>query len=196
MDYQQRVAQHFSNSINDKQGAADNLTPSIVAASEIMTTALLQGKKILCCGTAGSSAFAQYFASALLNRHERERPGLPAISLSADSQALSTIAAEHSFREIFAKQIKVLGSQGDILVTLSSSGSARPTVEAIVAAHDKDMQVIALTGPDADSIADTLDESDIHIMVPVLTASRVKEVHLLVLHSFCDLIDLQIFGEE
>lgn len=196
MDYHQRVAQNFSNSIATTQGAAANLTPAIVSASEIMTTALLQGKKILCCGTGGSGGFSQYFACTLLSRYERERPGLPAISLSADSQTLSTIATEHTFKEIFAKQIKVLGAEGDILLSLSGGGSSRPIVEAIVAAHDKDMRVIALTGPDSDSITDTLDNSDVQIGVPVQSAPRVQEVHLLVLHSLCDLIDLQIFGEE
>jgi len=196
MDYQQHVEQQFNHSIAAKQGAAANLTPAIVEASEIITAALLQGKKILSCGVAGSGSLSQYFACTLLNRYERERPGLPAVALNADSQMMSTIASDHAFRDIFSKQIKVLGNEGDILLTLSSNGSARTAVEAVIAAHDKDIRVIALTGKNSGSIAEALNETDLEICVPVQSIARIQEVHLLILHSLCNLIDLQIFGEE
>ncbi|MDX1491214.1 MAG: SIS domain-containing protein [Pseudohongiellaceae bacterium] len=196
MDYEQRVAQQFNHSIATKQGAAANLSPDIVRASEALTSALLQGQKILCCGIAGSSALAQYFVSNLVNRYERERPGFPAIALNADNQLQSTLSYEYNFKQVLAKQIKVLGNEGDVLVLMCSSGSPRPIIEAIDEAHEKGMKVLALTGRDAEAIADTLGPADLEICVPVQSNARAQEVHLLVLHSLCELIDLQIFGEE
>ena len=196
MDLQQRVAQQFNHSIASKQSAAANLSPDIVRASETLTAALLQGKKILCCGVAASSALAQYFVSNLVNRYERERPGFPAISLNADNQLQSTLSNEYNAKQVFAKQVKVLGGEGDILVAMSSSGSARSITEAIHAAHDREMKVLALTGLEAEAIAEALEPTDLEICVPVGSEARTQEVHLLVLHSLCDLIDLQIFGEE
>lgn len=196
MDLQQRVAQHFNHSIATKQAAASALAPSIVSASELITGSLLQGRKILCCGTAGSGGLAQYFVSILLNRYERERPGLPAIALNADTQTMTAIANDNSYREIFSKQLRVLAQDGDVLVVISASGNSRNACEAINASHDRGVNVIALTGRDGGDMADLLNENDVEVRVPAQSIARIQEVHLLVLHSLCDLIDIQIFGEE
>lgn len=196
MDLQKRVAQHFNHSIATKQGAASVLVPEIVSASELITEALLAGGKILCCGTAGSGGLAQYFASTLLNRFERERPGLPAIALNADTLALTAIANDLTYREVFAQQLRVLGQEGDVLLAISASGNSRNVAEAIKAARERRIRTVALTGRDGGDIADLLSGQDVEIRVPAQSVARIQEVHLLVLHSLCDLIDIQIFGED
>lgn len=196
MDLQKRVSQHFNHSIATKQGAAAAIVPVIASASELITTALLAGGKVLCCGTAGSGGLAQYFASTLLNRFERERPGLPAIALNADTQALTAIANDLTYREVFAQQMRVLGQEGDVLLAISASGNSRNVAEAIKAARERGIVTVALTGRDGGDIAELLGSQDIEIRVPAQSIARIQEVHLLVLHSLCDLIDIQIFGED
>lgn len=196
MDLQQRVSQQFNHNIATNQGSIALLAPAIVGASEMITAALLQGNKVMCCGAAGSGTLAQYFAATLLNRYERERPGLPAIAMNADAQALSTIANNSNYREVYAKQLRVLAQDGDIFVALGANGNSKNTTEAIKAAHERGMGVIILTGRDGGDMAAALNEGDIELRVPAQSVARIQEVHLLILHSLCDLIDIQIFGEE
>jgi len=196
MDLQQRVAQQFSHGIATTQATAQVLAPAIELASEVITGALLQGHKVLCCGSAGSGGLAQYFAAMLLSRYERERPGLPAMALNADSQTLAAIANDQSYREIYAKQLRVLGQEEDVLLVISANGTSRNTSEAIRAAHDRGLMVVALTGRDGGEMAELLHEGDVEIRVPAQSVARINEAHLLILHILCDLIDIQIFGED
>jgi D-sedoheptulose 7-phosphate isomerase len=156
---------------------------------------LLSDGKILCCGNGGSAAQAQHFSSELLNRFERERPGLPAIALTTDTSALTSIANDYRFDEVFAKQIRALGQPNDILVLFTTSGNSGNILNAASAAHDREMVVVALTGRDGGALAPLLRESDLEIRVPSMVTARVQEIHLLVIHCLCDLIDHQLFGE-
>lgn len=196
MDLKQRVSQQFNHSIATQQSALAVLAPVVVKASELITEALLKGNKVLCCGTAGSGGLAQYFASTLVNRYERERPGLPALALNSDSQMLTAIANDFSYKEVFSKQLRVMAQEGDILLSISASGNSRAAVEVIRAARDRDINIIALTGRDGGEMAKLLNDMDTEIRVPAQSTARIQEVHLLVLHSLCYLIDIQIFGEE
>jgi D-sedoheptulose 7-phosphate isomerase len=196
MDLQQRVNQHFNHSVATNQGAAALLAPAIAEASELMTNALLRGNKIMCCGAASSGSLAQYFAAMLLNRYERERPGLPAVALNGDAHALGVIASNSNYREVFSKQLRVLALEGDILVAICVTGNSKNTTEAIKAAHERGMSVVILSGQDGGDMAAALYEGDIEVRVPAQSVARIQEVHMLVLHSLCDLIDIQIFGEE
>jgi phosphoheptose isomerase len=196
MDLIARLQQLFSASIEAKIAAADALPESIAAAAQCMANALLTGHKILCCGNGGSAADAQHFAAELINRFERERPPLPAISLTTDTSTLTSIANDYHFDEIFSKQVRALGQSGDILLAISTSGQSNNIVQAITAAHDADMIVIALSGKNGGMMAEALDpERDIEIRVPHAQTARIQEVHLCVIHYLCDLIDNQIFGE-
>src|SRR5690606_5094046 len=164
--------------------------PAIELASEVITGALLQGHKVLCCGSAGSGGLAQYFAAMLLSRYERERPGLPAMAPNADSQTLAAIANDQSYREIYAKQLRVLGQSGAVRLVRSASGTSRNTSEGITAAHDRRRMVVALTGRDGGEMAELLHEGDVEIRVPAQSVARINEAHLLILHILCDLIDI------
>ena len=132
----------------------------------------------------------------MLNRFERERPSLPAIALTTDSSTITSIANDYSYEEVFSKQIRALGQEGDVLLAISTSGNSANVVQAIHAAHDRNMHVVALTGKDGGQIAPLLLPDDVEIRVPSNVTARVQEVHLLVIHSLCDLIDHQLFGSE
>ncbi|MFT5594329.1 MAG: D-sedoheptulose 7-phosphate isomerase [Oceanicoccus sp.] len=194
MHFQERINQHFQASIETKQQAAEVLAPSIELASDSMVAALLSGGKILTCGNGGSAGDAQHFSSELLNRFERERPSLPAIALTTDSSTVTSIANDYSYNEIFSKQIRALGNTGDVLLAISTSGNSANVVQAIQAAHDREMRVVALTGRDGGDMASLLLPEDIEIRVPSMVTARIQEVHLVVIHCLCDLIDWQLFG--
>ena len=196
MDMQHRIRQLFTDSIETKTRAMEVLCPSIEQASQLMVNALLSEGKILSCGNGGSAGDAQHFSSELLNRFERERPSLPAIALTTDSSTITSIANDYSYQEVFSKQIRALGQPGDVLLAISTSGNSGNVIQAIQAAHDREMQVVALTGRDGGAMASLLLPEDVEIRVPARSTARIQEVHLLAIHCLCDLIDRQLFGSE
>ena len=187
----QRVRRHFEESIAAKQ-AAIVLAPTIVDAAALMTRSLLEDGKILSCGNGGSAADAQHFSSELLNRFELERPGLPAVALTTDSSTLTSIANDYAFLEVFAKQVRALGQPADVLLAISTSGNSENVVRAIHAAHERGLRVVALTGRDGGAIAGVLGDADVEIRVPAERTCRIQEVHLLIIHCLCDLIDAEL----
>lgn len=193
-DIDNRIQSAFNASIETKQQSLSVLTESIELASTMLNQALIGGHKILSCGNGGSASDAQHFSSELLNRYERDRPGLPAIALTTDSSTLTSIANDYDYRQIFSKQITALGQPGDLLLVISTSGQSLNIVEAIQAAGESEMQVIALTGKDGGVIGKMLDENSIEIRVPSSVTARIQEVHILVIHILCELLDLQLLG--
>ena len=157
---------------------------------------LLNGGKILTLGNGTSSANAQILTTNLLNRFERERPSLPAISLSVDFSVQSAIANDYSLNEIFAKQIRALGNPGDVLVIITTSGNPSNLIQAVASAHERDINIIVLSGRDGGNIRSLLDPNDLEIRVPVDSRARIHEIHLLSIFCLCDLIDQQLFGNE
>jgi D-sedoheptulose 7-phosphate isomerase len=196
MDTQARITKLFLDSIETKRQAMDVLVPHIEHASQVMVNALLNEGKILSCGNGGSAGDAQHFSSELLNRFERERPSLPALALTTDSSTLTSIANDYSYNEVFSKQIRALGQPGDVLLAISTSGNSANIIQAIQAAHDREMTVVALTGRDGGGMASLLLPEDIEIRIPAKVTARIQEVHLLVIHCLCDQIDQQLFGSE
>lgn len=190
----ERIHVNFTDSIQTKINSADTLIPIIAEASEEIVQALLEGRKILTCGNGGSACDALHFSSEMLNRFRHERPGLPAIALSADIPTLTAIANDYHFSDIFAKQIRALGQTGDLLLAISTSGNSANIVNAVKAAHDKNMGVIALTGHDGGKLADHLQEKDIEIRVPAYDTPRIQETHILIIHCICDIVDFRLFS--
>ncbi len=184
----------FQASIETKQISQSALGESIELASAMLNQALLDGHKILVCGNGGSASDAQHFSAELLNRYDRDRPGLPAIALTTDSSTLTAIANDYDFRQIFSKQITALGQPGDVLLAISTSGQSPNIVEAIQAANENEMQIIALSGKDGGAMSQVLDENSVEIRVPSNVTARIQEVHILVLHILCELLDLQLLG--
>jgi len=194
MDAESRVAEHFAESIATKQAAAAALAPSIAAGGKAMASALLSDGKILSCGNGGSAGDAQHFSAELLNRFEMERPGLPAMALTTDSSTLTSIANDYAYEDVFAKQIRALGRENDVVLAISTSGNSENVNRAVIAAHERRMKVVALSGRDGGRMADLLTDNDVEIRVPAERTARIQEVHLVVIHCLCDLIDATLLG--
>lgn len=194
MDLISRIKQNFQDSIGTKQVSADLLAEPLSVAAQMITQCLLGGGKVLSCGNGGSAGDAQHFSSEMLNRFEMERPGLPAVALTTDSSTLTSIANDYSYDQVFSKQVSALGQHGDILLAISTSGNSTNVNRAIDAAHDREMQVIALSGKQGGDMAPLLTADDIEIRVPSESTARIQEVHLLAIHCICDLVDHQLLG--
>lgn len=194
MSLQDRIINQFTDCIQTQQDAMNYLTDLIAYASERLVTALLNDKKIITCGNGRAANNAQLLSSSLLNRFERERPSLPAIALNTDVTTITAIANDTHFDDIFAKQLRALGQSGDILVVYSDCGYSANIIKAINCAHDKDINVIAMTGRDGGAISPQLNEKDLELRVPSNSSARIHETHGLISHCLCDLIDHQLFG--
>jgi len=196
MDLIARVAKHFEDSAHTKLDAIEMMAAPIAAAIETMTASLINGGKILACGNGGSAGDAQHFAAELIGRFEAERQELSAIALTTDSSILTAVGNDYGFNYIFSKQVRGLGHAGDVLLAISTSGNSANIIEAIKAAHEADMRVIALTGKGGGEIGEMLRDDDIHLCVPADRTARIQETHLLVVHCLCDGIDALLLGVE
>ena len=195
MDLISRIKQNFQDSISTKQMAVDLLAEPLATAAQMITQCLLGGGKVLSCGNGGSAGDAQHFSSEMLNRFEMERPGLSAVALTTDSSTLTSIANDYSYDQVFSKQVSALGQQGDILLAISTSGNSTNVNRAIKASHEREMQVIALSGKHGGDMASLLTADDVEIRVPSDSTARIQEVHLLAIHCICDLVDHQLLGQ-
>ncbi len=193
---EQRIEKHFIDSADLKYQSALALSKPIAQATQAILASVTSGGKVLACGNGGSAADAQHFAAEFVGRYERERPELGAIALTTDSSIITAIANDYSFNEIFSKQVRALGSAGDVLLAISTSGNSANIIAAIEAAHTREMTVVALTGKGGGKIGTLLRETDVHICVPHDRTARIQEVHLLTLHCICDGVDAQLLGDQ
>jgi D-sedoheptulose 7-phosphate isomerase len=196
VDLLARIRRQFNDSAQLKLKAHEVLAEPIARATEIMVKALLANGKILACGNGGSAADSQHFSAELLNRFERERPGLAAIALTTDTSTLTSIANDYDYEQVFSKQVSALGQPGDVLFAISTSGNSKNVSRALSAAHEREMRVVALTGRGGGEIGKLLAPEDVHICVPHSQTARIQEVHLLTLHCLCDGIDCMLLGAE
>ena len=121
---------------------------------------------------------------------------LLADSLATDTSILTAIATDYDFAQVFAKQVRALGSTGDVLLAISTSGNSPSVVAAVDAAHERAMRVIALTGKGGGRVGELLTADDVHVCVPHTVTARIQEVHLLAIHCMCDAIDASLLGDE
>jgi D-sedoheptulose 7-phosphate isomerase len=194
MDLTAHVRSHFADAIALKQEMSVTMAPALARAGEALAHALGAGHKVLACGNGGSAGDCQHFAAELVGRFERERPGLPAIALTVDSSALTAIGNDYGFDHAFSRQVQALGSPGDVLVALSTSGNSKNILEAMKAAHAKGLAIIALTGRDGGAMAGMLGPDDHHLNVAHTRTMRIQEVHILALHCLCDVVDHVLHG--
>lgn len=193
MNLLHRIKHNFNESIQTKITSAEALVNPIAQAGELMAQCFLSNHKILSCGNGGSAADAQHFSSEMLNRFKAERPSLPAIALTTDASTVTSIANDYGYEKIFSRQIKGLGASGDILLAMSTSSRSKNILNAINAAHQREMNVIVLTGRDGGEIATLLTANDVEIRVPAESTDRIQETHLLIIHCLCDIIEHQLF---
>lgn len=193
---EQRIQQQFFDSADLKYAAAEILAKPIADAVNTVVGCITAGGKVLVCGNGGSASDAQHFAAEFVGRFERERPGLAAIALTTDTSILTAVGNDYDFNSIFSKQVQALGSPGDVLLAITTSGNSANVLAAVDAAKAKDMTIIALTGRGGGKMRERLGETDVHICVPHERTARIQEVHILVLHCLCDAVDLQLLGEQ
>ena len=187
-----RVAAHFAESIQVKQLAAEVMSEAVAQAAQLLFDTLANDGKFLICGNGGSAADAQHFAAEMTGRFEKERMELAAVALTTDTSALTAIGNDYGFDHIFSKQVRALGRSGDVLVGISTSGNSGNVIEAIKAAQDCGMKVIAMTGRDGGQIARMLHADDVLLNVPYPRTARIQEVHILLIHALCDCIDTML----
>ena len=194
MNLIEHINETFIQSSRIQQESLQAEASTIARSAELIVRRLLEGGKILTCGNAGSAGNAQHFSSLMLNRFERERPGLPAVALTTDSSTLTAIANDYNYDEVFAKQIRTLGHPGDLLLAITTSGESESVNAAIEAAHERKMLIIALNGRDGGRLCGLLQEGDEEICISADSTARILEAHLLIIHCLCDLIDRQLLG--
>lgn len=195
MEPEDAVRDMISGHIDAAAAVLETQTPALVAGAGLLARCLLDERRIFACGNGGSAANAQQFAAKLLGRLERERPGLPVFCLSENAALVTTLAANYGPADTFSRQLRALGQAGDVLVALSASGMSANTVQAVIAAHDRGMTAIVLTGHDGGDLARVLDHDDIEIRVTTSSPLRSEEIHLLLVNVLCDLLERELFGD-
>lgn len=173
---------------------ADYLPEKISSASQKLVDCLLQDGKILICGNGASSANALHFSTALIHQYKVERPALPVIVLSHDCTVLSTSANIGEYAHVFSRQIQALGSDKDLLLILTTNGDSNSLIHAVDTARERGMEIIVLNGHHGGALGNHLGPRDLEIQVAIPHAARIREIHLFILHCFCELIDNALFG--
>jgi D-sedoheptulose 7-phosphate isomerase len=194
LQMEERVRHLLGINIETKIALADALSDVIAKAGQRLVNCLLADGKILMCGNGGSGANCMHFASAMLNHFEVERPSLPVFNLSADAPSLSASASDNHYSQVFARQIQALGQENDVLLLLTTSGNSDSILHALNAANERGIDTIALNGRDGGVLANHLGPEDIELRVGSDNSARIREMHLFILHCFCDLIDQSLFG--
>ncbi|WP_322996159.1 phosphoheptose isomerase [Castellaniella sp.] len=195
MDMTSRMTSHFDDAIDTFKSSARELAPALATGADLLFGALTNNARILACGNGGSAADAQHFVAELVGRFERDRLPLAGIALNTDTSIMTAVGNDYSFASIFERQVNALGQPGDVLVAISTSGNSPNIIKAIEAAHEREMQVIALSGKGGGQINSLLYETDIHLCVPHDRTMRIQEVHILLLHALCDGIDALLLGD-
>ena len=185
------IQQHFTSSA---ASILDNqfLENQIELAAKTIFQCFNSGGKLMICGNGGSAADAQHLSAELLNRYARERQELPGITLTTDASTLTAIGNDYDFSEVFSKQVRALAQKNDLLMVITTSGGSSNIVKAVQAAHEKSINCIALNGKTGGQLSEALQPNDQDIIVKGDVTARIQEVHGLIIHCICDLIDSYI----
>ena len=196
MDFQEAIYTQFAHSFEAQQQALESLPPYIEHAARVIFTSIAGGGKVVCIGNSTGSHLSQYFSTLMLDRLDRERPGLPAINLNGDGATQLAISHNDSYHDVFSKQITAIGNAGDVLFVIANRGNTSPIIQAIQAAHERKMSIVALTSPEAKNVSSLTSRDDTEIKINLLGTARVHECQLTVIHTLVDLLERQLFGYE
>jgi phosphoheptose isomerase len=196
MNPQELIFEQIGQALETFQMAAESLPDLLEQTAEIVSETLLQDGKIAVCGMGASGATGASFVARMQSRFERDRPGLPAVLLSNDGIVTSAIAHDSGPGDIYARQVRSLCHEPDVLLILSSTGSASALIKAIQAAHDQGVTVVALTGGNGGDVASLLEGNDIELRVETDRVGNVQLTHHLLLNCLVELIENAIFGHE
>lgn len=193
MDTIERIKNNFTTHLETANKALETLVEPIDKAAAILVQSLRDHNKILSCGNGGSACDSLHFAAEMLNRFRFDRPSIPAIALNADVATITAIANDSSYENVFAKQVASLGRNDDVLLAISTSGNSQNIVSAIYEARSNDMKIVALTGNDGGEVAELIRPQDVEIRVPSNVTARIQEMHILVIHCLCELIESGLY---
>ncbi|MGB0662311.1 MAG: D-sedoheptulose-7-phosphate isomerase [Pontibacterium sp.] len=196
MDLPDRITNRLYNTMDAIGSTIESSTDDIVAAADILFECLMQEGKVLTCGNGASSNILQHFSTLLLNQVNFTRPALPTLPLINDPALLTGIADDNGFSEIYRRQIEAYGKPEDVLLLVSANSPSDSLVQAAAAAIDAEIPVIALLGNDTSGFGQLEPHINTLIKIPYQDSLLIHEAHLLVLHSLCDLIEYQLFGDE
>jgi phosphoheptose isomerase len=188
-----KIENHLLQSAEIKRQTAASCAGSIAKAADLIAKVYLSGRKLLLCGNGGSAADCQHMAAEFVSRLSKDldRRALPAIALTTDTSFLTAFSNDCGFEGIFERQVEALGSAGDVLIGISTSGNSSNVLRAIEAARKKDMHTITLTGNGGRLSA----MADIAIAVPSSDTQYIQEAHLAVEHIVCELVEFVLFRE-
>ena len=187
----QSIIKHeFSEHIKASQNTLDSIADQIETASKICINSLKNGGKILIMGNGGSAADAQHIAAELVGRYKTERKGLPAIALTTDTSAITSIANDYGFLHVFDRQVEALAHKDDVVIGISTGGTSPNVVNALTAANKLDCKTIGLSGKDG---GDFNSLCDVNLVVNSDDTPRIQEMHILIGHTICHLIEQESF---
>jgi D-sedoheptulose 7-phosphate isomerase len=186
------ITKALGESVRAKEEFINEFGAKLILLAQRIALAFTSDRKFVICGNGGSAADAQHIAAEFVNRFELERPPLPALALSTDTSIITSIANDYSSDEIFSKQVKALGMEGDVLMGISTSGNSANVTEAITAGRNIGMYTVGLTGGSGGKLADLVDMA---LVVRANATARIQETHILAGHLICRLVDHILFQQ-
>ncbi len=186
------ITQAFRESADLKLRFIQENAEGLLQVVRMIVKAFKKGNKVLLFGNGGSAADAQHIAAEFVNRFLIERPSLPAIALTTDTSILTSIANDYDFADVFAKQVKALGREGDVAIGISTSGAAANVIKAVKVAGDMGIQTVGLTGKDGGELARVV---DLALLVDSQSIPRIQEVHITIGHVVCEMVDRMLFQQ-
>jgi D-sedoheptulose 7-phosphate isomerase len=186
----ERIRKALQESIWVKEAFVKECGGALLQLAERIAEALTNDRKLLLCGNGGSAADAQHIAAEFVNRFVLERPPLPAVALTTDSSILTSIANDYSFDEVFSKQVKAIGQEGDVLLGISTSGNSANVNEAIKVGREQGLYTAALIGKDGGALQRM---ADLSMVVKSDVTARIQETHIFAGHMICQLVDERLF---
>jgi len=188
----EKILREFKESISVKEKFIQGHLETVIDAAKAIAATFSEGNKLLLFGNGGSSTDASHIAAEFVNRFKRERPGLPAISLNTDMAVITSIANDYDYSEVFARQLKSLAVEGDIVIAITTSGNSGNILKAMEAARKKRLKTIVFTGSKGEKIASKATYS---FVVPSDNTPRIQETHITLGHVLCLMVEEILFEE-
>lgn len=193
-DSEQNISEWFATHMELTAQAASTVVPQMEPVADAMVGALLRDGKLMACANGSANILAQYFCTTLLNRLEHDRPALPALNLGADATTYSAICRDNRFNDTFSRQVRALGKPGDLLFVVVDDGHKANLIQAIQAAHDREMEVVVLSAREKSDITSLLHPEDHELALNNLSVAEAPALMLLIVNGLCRLIDQKLFG--
>lgn len=193
-DHETLVTQWFASHMEHTAEVASTVAGAVGKAAEALVSALLNDGKIIACANGNANILAQYFCTALLNRYEHDRPALPAINLGADATTYSAICRDNRFNDTFSRQVRAIGKPHDLLLVIVDDGHKANLIQAIQAAHDREMTVVVLSAKEKTDVTSLLHADDHEVALHNLDPAQAAPLMLVIINALCGLVERKLFG--